>query len=69
MERAVQRATMTGPLAGLVVSVSGAQLWTAGNNSYRGTLLKRSRAVRSGHPPKVYRAEVTGRMVNTSKRE
>lgn len=31
-----------------------AQLWTAGNSSSGGTLLKRSSTVRSGHSPKVY---------------
>lgn len=46
-----------------------AQLWTVGNSSCRGTLLKRSSTVKSGHSSKVYMAEVTGRMVNTSKRE
>lgn len=30
------------------------QLWTAGNSSSGGTLLKRSSTVRSGHSPKVY---------------
>lgn len=45
-----------------------AQLWTVGN-SCGGTLLKRSSTVRSGHSPKVYMAEVTGCMVNTSRRE
>lgn len=48
----VQRVTMTGPLTGLVVGVSGLSCGQRANSSSRGALLKRSSAVRSGHSPK-----------------
>lgn len=56
---------MTGPLAGGLACQCqrGPQLWTVGNNSYRGTLLKKKKGAalsRSGRPPKVYRAEGHG---------
>lgn len=68
-EKAVQAGNYDWPIKRAGCQCQRAQLWTVGNSSCGGTLLKRSSTVRSGHSPKVYMAEVTGRMVNTSKRE
>lgn len=72
-ERECEKSSTVGkcdwPINGAGCQCQRAQLWTVGNSGCRGALLKRSGAVRSGHSLKVYMAEVTGRMVNTGKRE
>lgn len=68
---------MTGPLAGGLACQCqrGPQLWTAGNNSYRGTLLKK-RKKKKKQPRcqdldillKSTEPRVTGRPVNTGEK-